>query len=898
LGALLCLPARLVHADRAQELATQVKSILTTNCYRCHGERGAAEGGMAYVADLSKLVERKKVLPNNPAGSKLFKKMASEDDPMPPLTDDDNKPITQRPTKADIALVRQWIEAGAPPEPATAVAARPFISDTDILDSIKKDLDAADERARVFLRYFTITHLYNAGLDDDELQTYRGGLSKLVNSLSWGRRVVVPAAIDPQKTILRIDLRDYKWNEEIWNHIVAAYSYKVVPWNPTAREIYDRTKTQVPAVRADWFVFAASRPPLYHEVLDLPNTDAELEKILKVDVAEDIRTERVARAGFNGSGVSRNNRMIERHDSPYGAYWKSYDFKHAAGNERKNIFAHPLGPGTSNDFFEQDGGEIIFNLPNGLQAYMLVNATGQRIDRGPTEIVSDPKQEDRSVVNGVSCMSCHARGMIEKTDQVRQTVLSNPGYSTHFTVEPVKALYPEKAAFDALLKDDAERFLSASDKTGVVRSKSEPVVALSHRFEAELDPALAAAEAGVTPAELRDLILRSYFLGPRLGALNVPGGTVQRDVFADAFGRLAEQVVSYNFSRRPFPPPDPTAIAALQQRTSAGDVEAMYDLAIRYQVAHGVATDLAKGKALLEQAAAKGYVPAMLRLGDMYASDPLHFNLAYKDGNSVLGVRRDPAQAVAWYTRAAKAGSPLATAELGACYEKGLGFAPDAAKAQQLYARAVELAKPMAYHDASAALCLAFTPSAENGPGPRNEFIQSRKWLEKAAELGDPIAITWIEIHRRNNDPDFNPERQLQAYQQAGDGGCLIAIYYIAFALDTQVYTVRFDKAATPWYRRAADAGFLDAMTALARRYELGRGIAQDQTQAAHWYELSAQCGDQDSMVQLARRYEAGNGVPRDMEQAIKWMRAAHALNDPNPELTPKVWLREHHALP
>src|SRR5207249_4761285 len=110
---------------------------------------------------------------------------------------------------------------------------------------------------------------------------------------------------------------------------VAAYPYGVIQPTPAARAVFIATGCELPVVRADWFVFAASRPPLYHEVLQLPDTDAALEKDLKIDVEADIREGRVARAGFNGSGVSRNNRLIERHGTAHGAYWKSYDF---AGN--------------------------------------------------------------------------------------------------------------------------------------------------------------------------------------------------------------------------------------------------------------------------------------------------------------------------------------------------------------------------------------------------------------------------------------------------------------------------------------------------------------------------------------------------------------------------------------
>src|SRR6185503_9031676 len=122
---------------------------------------------------------------------------------------------------------------------------------------------------------------------------------------------------------------------------------------------------------------------------------------LRMDTLENIKQERVARAGFNSSGVSRNNRLIERHESGATVYWKSYDFGGNTG--RQNLFAQPTGPGANADTFLHDGGEIIFSLPNGLQAYLLVDGKGNRIDKGPVAIVSDPKQGDRQVTNGISC---------------------------------------------------------------------------------------------------------------------------------------------------------------------------------------------------------------------------------------------------------------------------------------------------------------------------------------------------------------------------------------------------------------------------------------------------------------------------------------------------------------
>ena len=59
------------------------------------------------------------------------------------------------------------------------------------------------------------------------------------------------------------------------------------------------TEGQLAYVRADWFIATASRPPLYHELLQLPETERELEQQLHMNLQADIVQERVIRAGFN-----------------------------------------------------------------------------------------------------------------------------------------------------------------------------------------------------------------------------------------------------------------------------------------------------------------------------------------------------------------------------------------------------------------------------------------------------------------------------------------------------------------------------------------------------------------------------------------------------------------------
>lgn len=507
--------------------AAEAKAVLKEACYRCHGENGTIEGGFSFVLDRAQLVARKLVVPGASAKSKLIRRIQNNE--MPP---EGETPLTKEQTET----LTNWIDIGAP-DFNPPKGARSFVSTNDLVGAMRADQKQSDSADRKFIRYLTLTHLYNAGRSDEELQSYRHGITKLVNSLSWGRKIVVPVAVGPQKTILRIDIRDYKWSSTVWDKLAAADPFGMSYATNDARDLVSDAGCALPFVRGDWFVASASRPPLYHEILQLPRTDKELETLLHVDVDENIRTGQAVRAGFNGSAVSRNNRMIERHESSYGYYWKSYDF--AKNIERQNLFAHPLGPGKTDSMFKHDGGEIIFSLPNGLQAYLLVNSSGQRIDKGPTEIVSDPKQPDRAVENGLSCMSCHVRGILPKDDQIRAHVENNPGAFPKKELDSVLALYAPQERFQSLVKEDSEKFRKSYEQSGLPTSISEPIKALAALYESELDLALAAAEANLKVSEFQELLKSTPNLARVLGSLQTTGGTVQRETFSNTFVTLA-----------------------------------------------------------------------------------------------------------------------------------------------------------------------------------------------------------------------------------------------------------------------------------------------------------------------------------------------------------------------
>ena len=197
-----------------------------------------------------------------------------------------------------INTIRNWILSGAPDWAAPPISDGDFISPTEILNTIETHLMSLSSFNRAYARYFTMTHLYNAGEPVGILQEYRKGLYKLVNSLSWGVTVTNPQPIDPQGTIFYIDLRHYEWDRnDGWTKIEAEYPYHISFDAPTQTalkaqltRLQTEMKADIPAIHVDWFVAQASLPPLYHDLLSLPLTDRELETRLEVDVLQNLLT--------------------------------------------------------------------------------------------------------------------------------------------------------------------------------------------------------------------------------------------------------------------------------------------------------------------------------------------------------------------------------------------------------------------------------------------------------------------------------------------------------------------------------------------------------------------------------------------------------------------------------
>ncbi len=493
------------------QLDEQAHKILKNNCYSCHGSDFKVLGFdiLDYEGITQPRVNQKSHLtPGSLEDSKIWIR-AGELQDMPP-----KGPLASE----DREILKRWIATGGK-FPRVPESERPFISETETLTLIREHLQKQSQASRQHQRYFSLVHLHNnRTVSDDRLRVYRAAFSKVINSLGRKSRIVLPELVDgPRGTILNIDLSDLGWEEpKLWNEVVKRYPYAVT-WTSKGGDVQVLTDDieqmigkavfdGVAYIRADWFVSQASRPPLYHELLDLPDTAAELEKNQGVNVTNDFKINQLQRGGFARSGVSKHNRVVDRHEGTTRYYYRSIDFAKSTG--RAVVSRFPLGPSfEGNEFaasaFEHDGSEVIWRLPNGLQGYMIVNKDGNRVDEAPISIVRDTTEYAGTpiVVNGLSCMGCHQSGIQDFEDTIGQS-LTLSGEAGR----KIRDLYTSPQEMQKLLDQDRADYLAALEETigpflrvgkdddRPITDFPEPVTAVAKFYDRNLGPDEVAAE--------------------------------------------------------------------------------------------------------------------------------------------------------------------------------------------------------------------------------------------------------------------------------------------------------------------------------------------------------------------------------------------------------------------
>ncbi|GEP45636.1 serine/threonine-protein kinase [Brevifollis gellanilyticus] len=554
-------PERVVEAPAApklgDDLASRVFVLLRDRCGECHSERAESPDEFAIIENFAALRTSDYLNLKSPESSMLYVQVRDGDMPLKTQADREAKRKPVPFTDDENALLLSWIKAGAPDPGSSAIAAaapavtttlpepaRAVVSLAAEVRAVMDDLQSLPAEVAADTRYVSLAAPHNNSREVSvkQLDLMRQGVRKVLNSLSTNPRIATFQEVGPEKVLFRVRLRDLGWDAMLWDRITSFYPFAVETSLSAALHI------KTPVVRADWLAATATRAPLYHDLLRLPDHQQELEAKLGVSVFANLAAGEALRSGFTKSGVSRHNRLAERHDmrAYSGYYWLSYDFKESGG--RANLHTNPLGPDAAHLLggtraFEHAGGEIVFSLPNGLNGYYVSDVTGKRLDGAvPTEIVSDRTNITgrAEVSNAMACMICHDQGIKQlPRDEIR------PLAKTYGADEQrlVEMLHPPQDKIDSVVNEDTQRFLAALKSAGITaEGGSEPVSALFKHYDRIITLAEAAAETGLTVDDFQKQ------LEPQIGLFDVKtlleGDGMSREHFLDKF---ADIITRLNF---------------------------------------------------------------------------------------------------------------------------------------------------------------------------------------------------------------------------------------------------------------------------------------------------------------------------------------------------------------
>jgi len=499
--------------DQAELAKAAALNVLKDQCGACHGANGSNQGGMAYIDDIDKLVETGKIQPLDSENSLIIQRMRKGE--MPPAYSG-APPVAN----AQIDIVAQYIDneqfwPGAAPVGAGCRDSGQQLNFDDVYTAIAEDLARADDDEAINYRYLTLANRFNAGIcDDTAMDRDRQALIKAVNMLSIDAKLTAPEPIDRARMIYRIDLTDYDFDraisvngqafDDVWEAVINFNQFAVEFEGNQADQAKLDSGTTVPVMFADSFIDAAMIGNLYYAIINV-DVNATIDDFilneLQIDVDQDILDGDAIRAGTTKSRISRQDRLVERHDIGIrsGAFWQSFDF---LDDQNESIFQDPFG-------FAEGGSEVIFTLPNNLMAFAIADANGVILE--DSDILLDTQQNNFRAITSISCSSCHAGGFQPVVDEVGPTSIRNAvalGLNRD-EVEQLQDLYLPSAEFQAVVTSDSEQFYqNALNRLQLPIKGGDSVSGIYLQFDRDLSIYEAAGDLGVRPAILeRNLTL-------------------------------------------------------------------------------------------------------------------------------------------------------------------------------------------------------------------------------------------------------------------------------------------------------------------------------------------------------------------------------------------------------
>jgi len=217
-----------------------------------------------------------------------------------------------------------------------------------------------------------------------------------------------------------------------------------------------------------------------------------------------------------------------------------------------------------------------------------------------------------------------------------------------------------------------------------------------------------------------------------------------------------------------------------------------------------------------------------------------------------IGMPKNPAQALAWYGKAAEFGFVPAQNVLGQACVSGYGSAPDGRKAVGYLRAAAEAGYVPAQYNLAKVYYNGLETSGDAGVA--RDLKQAGAWFNTAAKAGYPAAL-------------FAAGRMLDL----GEG------------------VPADQKRAIVYYKEAAVKGDRDAEFALATFFYDGEVVEKNRATARKLFEAAAKQGQVDAMFNLGAMELNGEGGPADLAMAYVWLNLAKQAGHPQADAAIKA---------
>jgi hypothetical protein len=389
----------------------------------------------------------------------------------------------------------------------------------EVLAMVAADTNTLDTDDATFTRYVSLANRWSYGACGRTLTAERQGLSKLLNSLSRSTVITTPTPVDADETLYRINLRDYEWDQTIliantfyrdaWEAIATNNPFAVPFAGEDADDAVASTDTSIPLMFANSFIATATRPDIYYAILGTEDTyDAQV-----ADLGVDPTLPGV-RAGFDGIIA------VRRPLGNYAGYL--WDLGSVDGGQA-SVLRDPL---------QAPDGEhqLLFSLPNGLQAFAYTGASGQRLNDSDT-LLDTNQNNFRATVPLTPFRQHSPRPSIN--DAVRDNLdRSDPGLYPLTIENAIVAAYPGREAITTQIDLDYETYTRPALEAALVNPLlPEPIAVAFAEYDRDMVIEDVAGELMITKEQLeRNMAL----LDPAFSVLE-ENGFMDRDDFALLF---------------------------------------------------------------------------------------------------------------------------------------------------------------------------------------------------------------------------------------------------------------------------------------------------------------------------------------------------------------------------